>query len=78
MGAFENGTLVMLGTIAFYNIMLGIFNLPPAFPIECVWILRALLATRIPYINATRKAVAIGKGMAFMRGIFGLLTLAVG
>ncbi len=38
-------------------------------------ILRALLATRIPYINATRKAVAIGKGMAFMMGIFGLLTL---
>ena len=37
-----------------------------------------MLATRIPYINATRKAVAIGKGMAFMMGIFGLLTLAVG
>jgi CBS domain-containing protein len=35
-------------------------------------------ATRMPYIDATRKAVAIGKSMAFMMGIFGLLTLAWG
>lgn len=74
-GAFENGTLIMLGIIAFYNIILGIFNLLPAFPMDGGRILRALLATRIPYIDATRKAVAIGKGMAFMMGIFGLLTL---
>jgi len=66
MGAFENGTLIMLGIIAFYNIILGIFNLIPAFPMDGGRILRALLATRIPYIDATRKAVAIGKGMAFM------------
>jgi len=78
MGAFGNGTLIMLGIIAFYNIILGIFNLIPAFPMDGGRILRALLATRMPYIDATMKAVAIGKGMAFMMGIFGLLTLAVG
>jgi len=77
-GAFENGTLIMLGIIAFYNIILGIFNLIPAFPMDGGRILRALLATRMPYIDATRKAVAIGKGMAFMMGIFGLLTLPDG
>jgi CBS domain-containing protein len=76
-GAFENGTLIMLGIIAFYNIILGIFNLLPAFPMDGGRILRALLATRMPYIDATRKAVTIGKGMAFMMGIFGLLTLNV-
>ncbi|MEA1894548.1 MAG: CBS domain-containing protein [Euryarchaeota archaeon] len=74
-GAFENGTLIMLGIIGFYNIILGIFNLIPAFPMDGGRMLRALLATRMPYIDATRKAVAIGKGMAFMMGIFGLLTL---
>ena len=77
-GALENGVLIMLGIIAFYNIVLGIFNLTPAFPMDGGRILRALLATRIPYISATRKAVAIGKGMAFMMGIFGLLTLNKG
>jgi Zn-dependent protease len=71
-GVFENGTLIMLGIIAFYNIILGIFNLIPAFPMDGGRILRALLATRMPYIDATRKAVAIGKSLAFMMGIFGL------
>ena len=77
-GAFENGILIMLGIIAFYNIILGIFNLIPAFPMDGGRILRALLATRMPYIDATRKAVTIGKSLAFMMGIFGLLTLAWG
>jgi len=78
IGALGNGALIMLGIIAFYNIILGIFNLIPAFPMDGGRILRALLATRIPYINATRKAVAIGKSMAFMMGILGLLTLPDG
>ena len=73
IGVFENGALIMLGIIAFYNIILGIFNLIPAFPMDGGRILRALLATRIPYIDATRKAVAIGKSLAVMLGIFGLL-----
>jgi Zn-dependent protease/CBS domain-containing protein len=75
MGALGNGTLIMLGIIGVYNIILGIFNLIPAFPMDGGRILRALLATRMPYIDATGKAVAIGKSMAFMMGIFGLLTL---
>lgn len=73
-GVFENGTLIMLGIIAFYNIILGIFNLIPAFPMDGGRILRALLATRIPYIDATRKAVAMGKGFALAMGILGLFT----
>ncbi|MCD6208167.1 MAG: CBS domain-containing protein [Methanosarcinales archaeon] len=77
-GIFENGILILLGIIAFYNIILGIFNLIPAFPMDGGRILRALLATRMPYIDATRKAVAIGKGMAFTMGIFGLLALNYG
>ncbi len=75
-GAFENGTLIMLGIIAFYNIILGIFNLIPAFPMDGGRILRALLATRIPYIDATRKAVAIGKGFALVMGLLGLFAFS--
>jgi len=78
MGALGKGALIMLGIIAFYNIILGIFNLIPAFPMDGGRIFRALLATRIPYIDATRTAVAIGKSMAFIMGFLGLLTLVNG
>jgi len=75
---FRNAALIVVGIIAFYNILLGIFNLIPAFPMDGGRILRAGLATRMPYIDATRKAVAVGKSFAFAMGIFGLLTLAAG
>ena len=74
----QNAALIVVGIIAFYNILLGIFNLIPAFPMDGGRILRAGLATRMPYIDATRKAVAVGKSFAFAMGIFGLLTLAAG
>jgi Zn-dependent protease len=74
----KNAALIVVGIIAFYNIILGLFNLIPAFPMDGGRILRALFAMRMPYIEATRRAVAVGKGFAFAMGIFGLLSLAQG
>ncbi len=64
--------LYLLGAL---NVVLGIFNLIPAFPMDGGRLLRAYLATRMSYINATRNAVYVGKMFAFAMGIFGLMML---
>ena len=74
-GTFTNAVLIMVGIIAFYNTVLGLFNLIPAFPMDGGRLLRAWFAKRMPYIDATRKAVAVGKSFAFAMGILGLFTL---
>jgi CBS domain-containing protein len=71
---WDNNTLGPLVYLMFYlNLALGIFNILPAFPMDGGRVLRALLAMRMPYIDATRIAVGIGKLFAYMMGILGLL-----
>ncbi|MFZ2071594.1 MAG: CBS domain-containing protein [Halobacteriota archaeon] len=69
---FKNAILIVVGIIAFYNIILGLFNLIPAFPMDGGRILRAWFATRMSYIDATRWAVDVGKSFAIGMGVLGL------
>src|SRR5467141_1754580 len=66
----EGGGLVaQLLTI---NIILLLFNLIPAFPMDGGRVLRALLATRLSYARATQVAATVGQAFAFFFGIIGL------
>ncbi|MFW5991862.1 MAG: site-2 protease family protein [Halanaerobiaceae bacterium] len=56
------------------HIFLAIFNLLPAFPSDGGRILRALLASRTSFLQATKIAVSVGKVFAFGFGLLGLIS----
>jgi Zn-dependent protease/CBS domain-containing protein len=66
--------VLMFSLIGFYNILLGLFNLLPAFPMDGGRVLRALLSKKVGFLKATKWSVQIGKAFAVGMGVFGLLT----
>ena len=54
------------------NIVLGLFNLVPAFPMDGGRILRSLLARRMSFANATRISVYLGYSFAILFALIGL------
>mgnify|MGYP000182061974 CR=1 FL=1 len=77
-GIFSYEVLPDLKIVLFFlgqiNIYLGIFNLIPAFPTDGGRVLRALIAKRKSYLEATKIAMQIGRTMAFLLVITGFLT----
>jgi Zn-dependent protease len=56
-----------------WNLLMGCFNLIPVFPMDGGRIFRALLATRLPYLQATFWAATLGKSLAIVGALLALV-----
>lgn len=73
---FRNSlSTVLIGALYYFiivNLLLGLFNLLPAFPMDGGRILRAYLAERMSFIKATKLAANIGKQFAIIMAVVGV------
>jgi Zn-dependent protease len=67
----------LLYTLSLLNLMLGSFNLIPAFPMDGGRILRAILSKKYGYLKSTKIAANIGKMLALAMLILGLLSMNI-
>ena len=70
-GGFLGGSL--LSTLLQVNLIMGVFNLLPALPMDGGRILRALLSLRMPALKATEIATRLARMLAAGMVVYGLV-----
>ncbi len=76
-GGLGQATLIggsFIERLMLVNVVLVVFNMIPAFPMDGGRVVRALLAMRLEYTRATQIAASLGQGIAFLLGFIGLFT----
>lgn len=64
----------LLAYLVTANLVLALFNLLPAFPMDGGRVLRAFLAMRMDYRRATKLAIGIGQTLAWALGLWGFVS----
>lgn len=64
----------LLAYLTSANLMLGLFNLIPAYPMDGGRVLRALLAKKMNHAKATKIAAQVGQGLALLMGLWGFMS----
>ena len=67
------GQVDFVEQLAIFNLIVGLFNLIPAFPMDGGRVLRASLSFVLPHSKATRIAALVGQAMAAVMAIAGLM-----
>ncbi|GAC1470598.1 MAG: hypothetical protein NVSMB9_15830 [Isosphaeraceae bacterium] len=65
------GTLIL--NLLWVNLILALFNMIPAFPMDGGRVLRALLSTPLGRVKATLIAAGLGRGLAVLFGFYSLI-----
>lgn len=68
----DNPSVSILERLAATNLLLAVFNMIPAFPMDGGRVLRAALAMWLGQAKATRIAASVGQAFAFLLGFAGL------